>query len=224
MKKKVVSILCLTTMLMTVFAGCGADQGEETKKTDEVKETKQTDDGVRAYVGGTIFESSLDPIKGAMSYGYPFINEALLEVNPDSEYVGDLATDWKVSDDALTYTFNLKENVKFSDGSDFDAEDVVFTYKTVKENQANNENVDLTRLDKVTALDNHTVEFKLSEAYSPFLDTTAMLQIVPSDAYDSELFDTQPIGTGAYKVSQYDANQQIILEANDQVLWRCAGN
>ena len=34
----------------------------------------------------------------------PFINEALLEVNPDSEYVGDLATDWKVSDDALTYT------------------------------------------------------------------------------------------------------------------------
>ena len=216
MKKKVVSILCLTTMLMTVFAGCGADQGEETKKTDEVKETKQTDDGVRAYVGGTIFESSLDPIKGAMSYGYPFINEALLEVNPDSEYVGDLATDWKVSDDALTYTFNLKENVKFSDGSDFDAEDVVFTYKTVKENQANNENVDLTRLDKVTALDNHTVEFKLSEAYSPFLDTTAMLQIVPSDAYDSELFDTQPIGTGAYKVSQYDANQQIILEANDQ--------
>ena len=216
MKKKVVSILCLTTMLMTVFAGCGADQGEETQKTDEVKETKQTDDGVRAYVGGTIFESSLDPIKGAMSYGYPFINEALLEVNPDSEYVGDLATDWKVSDDALTYTFNLKENVKFSDGSDFDAEDVVFTYKTVKENQANNENVDLTRLDKVTALDNHTVEFKLSEAYSPFLDTTAMLQIVPSDAYDSELFDTQPIGTGAYKVSQYDANQQIILEANDQ--------
>ena len=97
MKKKVVSILCLTTMLMTVFTGCGADQGEETKKTNEVKETKQTDDGVRAYVGGTIFESSLDPIKGAMSYGYPFINEALLEVNPDSEYVGDLATDWKVS-------------------------------------------------------------------------------------------------------------------------------
>ena len=216
MKKKVVNILCLTTMLMAVFTGCGADQSEETKQTDEVKETKQTDDGVRAYVGGTIFESSLDPIKGAMSYGYPFINEALLEVNPDSEYVGDLATDWKVSDDALTYTFNLKENVKFSDGSDFDAEDVVFTYKTVKENQANNENVDLTRLDKVTALDNHTVEFKLSEAYSPFLDTTAMLQIVPSDAYDSELFDTQPIGTGAYKVSQYDANQQIILEANDQ--------
>lgn len=43
MKKKVVSILCLTTMLMAVFTGCGADQSEETKQTDEVKETnKQT--------------------------------------------------------------------------------------------------------------------------------------------------------------------------------------
>ena len=137
-------------------------------------------------------------------------------MNKNSEYVGDLATDWTVSEDALTYTFQLKKDVKFSDGSDFTAEDVVFTYETVKDNQANNENVDLTRLDKVTAVDEYTVEFQLKEAYSPFLDTTAMLQIVPSDAYDSKLFDTQPIGTGAYKVAQYDANQQIILEVNDQ--------
>ncbi len=71
-RERIISILCLTTMLMTVFAGCGADQGEETKKTDEVKETKQTDDGVRAYVGGTIFESSLDPIKGAMTLWISF--------------------------------------------------------------------------------------------------------------------------------------------------------
>ena len=206
-KKRFVSVLCLTVMLVTTFAGCGAK---------ESKVTKNSEDGIRAYVGGTIFESSLDPVKGAMSYGYPFVNEALLQVNKNSEYVGDLATDWTVSEDALTYTFQLKKDVKFSDGSDFTAEDVVFTYETVKDNQANNENVDLTRLDKVTAVDEYTVEFQLKEAYSPFLDTTAMLQIVPSDAYDSKLFDTQPIGTGAYKVAQYDANQQIILEVNDQ--------
>ena len=208
MKKRWISVLCVAAMLVTVFTGCGTKQSKD--------ETQKQDDGIRAYVGGTIFESSLDPVKGAMSYGYPFVNEALLQVNSNSEYVGDLATDWSVSEDALTYTFHLKENVKFSDGSDFTADDVVFTYETVKQNQANNENVDLTRLDTVTAVDDHTVEFQLSEAYSPFLDTTAMLQIVPSDSYDSKLFDTQPIGTGAYKVVQYDANQQIILEANDQ--------
>ncbi|KIR03357.1 Dipeptide-binding ABC transporter, periplasmic substrate-binding component [Lachnospiraceae bacterium TWA4] len=150
-----------------------------------------------------------------MSYGYSFVNEALLEVNPKSEYVGRLAKDWKVSDDALTYTFNLNEGIKFSDGSDFTAEDVVFTYEQVMKNQANNENVDLTRLESVKTDGDYTVVFKLKEPYSPFLDITAMLQIVPSDAYNSENFDTAPIGTGAYKVAQYDANQQIILKVNE---------
>lgn len=154
-------------------------------------------------------------MKGSMSYGYPFICDALLKVNPDSEYIGDLATDWKMSDDALTYTFTLREGVKFSDGSDFTAEDVVFTYETVMENQGANENVDLSRLESVKAVDDKTVEFKLKEPYSPFLDTAAMLQIVPSDAYDSEAFDKYPIGTGAYKMVQYDTNQQMILEVNE---------
>lgn len=176
---------------------------------------EEADNGVTAFVGNTIFDGSLDPIKGAMSYGYPFINNALLKVNPDSAYVGDLAEDWTISEDALTYTFRLQDGVKFSDGSDFTAEDVVFTYETVMENPAINENVDLTRLESVTAVDDSTVEFRLKEAYSPFFDTVAMLQIVPSDAYDSELFDTMPVGTGAYKVVQYDTNQQIILEANE---------
>lgn len=172
-------------------------------------------DGITAFVGNTIFDSSLDPIKGSMSYAYPFICNALLKVNPDSQYVGDLATDWTISDDALTYTFTLRDGVKFSDGSDFTAEDVVFTYETVMENPAINENIDLTRLESVTAVDDMTVEFKLKEPYSPFFDTAAMLQIVPSDAYDSAAFDTAPIGTGAYKIVQYDTNQQMILEANE---------
>ena len=168
-----------------------------------------------AYVGTTIFDGSLDPVKGAMSYGYSFTNAALLGVNPGSEYIGDMATEWAVSDDALTYTFTLREGVKFSDGSDMSAEDVVFTYETVKANQAENENVDLTRLASVVADGDGKVVFTLSEPYSPFLDTTAMLGIVPSDAYDSAAFDQTPIGTGAWKVIQYDPNQQIIVEPNE---------
>lgn len=226
MKKQLTAVLCSVALAAGTLTGCS---GGSTTSTTEAQTTaaateasstaavtdSSSDDGITAYVGTNIFDESLDPIKGAMSYGYPFVNNALLKVDSDSEYVGDLATDWTISEDALTYTFTLKEGVKFSDGSDFDAEDVVFTYETVMENQANNENVDLTRLESVTAVDSSTVEFKLKEAYSPFFDTVAMLQIVPSDAYDSELFDTQPIGTGAYKIVQYDTNQQIILEVNE---------
>ncbi len=151
-----------------------------------------------------------------MSYGYSFTNCALTRVNSQSGYEGDLATDWQISDDSLVYTFNLREGVKFHDGSDFTAEDVVFTYETVKENQGNNENVDLSRLESVTSLDDYTVEFKLSESYSPFFDLIALLGIVPSDAYNSETFDKYPIGTGAWKVIQYDTDQQIIVQANEE--------
>lgn len=220
MKKRIVAI---TLAMIMVFGAVGCSSTTEKKETQGTEKENGTvaenvDDGneeITAYIGTSIFEGSLDPVKGAMSYGYPFINEALLQVNPDSEYVGDLAVEWKISEDALTYTFTLREDVKFSDGSDFTAEDVVFTYQTVMDNQGNNENVDLTRLESVTAIDDKIVEFKLKEAYSPFLDTTAMLQIVPSDAYDSETFDQYPIGTGAYKMIQYDTNQQMILGINE---------
>ncbi len=207
MKKRMLSIVCVIAMMSVVISGCGNKKDE--KKSSSKKE------GIKAYVGTTLFEESLDPIKGALPHGYPFINNALLRVDSNSKYVGDLAKNWEVSKDALTYTFHLNKDIKFSDGSDFDAEDVVFTYETVKKNQADNEYVDLTRLDTVKAIDKETVEFKLKEAYSPFLDTTALLQIVPSDAYDKKSFDTKPIGTGAYKVVQYDADQQIILEVNE---------
>lgn len=204
MKRKQAGLWACIFVLCITLIGCGERKQSSDTKTD-----------VTAFVGTNIFEGSLDPVKGAMSYGYSFTNNALLKVDFNSEYIGDLATDWEISEDSLTYTFHLRKGVKFSDGSGFTADDVVFTYETVHNNQANNENVDLTRLASVTALDDYTVEFRLSEPYSPFFDTVAMLQIVPSDAYDSELFDTMPIGTGAWKVVQYDANQQIILEANE---------
>ena len=216
MKKKLALVLSILLMLLVTAcsSGTGAGKPAETTPSQEGAVPPPAD-GIVAYVGGTIFDSSLDPIKGAMSYGYSFTNCALLRVNPDSNYEGDMATEWSISDDALVYTYTLRENVKFSDGSDFTADDVVFTYNTVKENQAHNENVDLTKLASVKALNDYTVEFTLSEPYSPFLDATACLGIVPSDSYDSKKFDQYPIGTGAWIVNQYDANQQIIVKANE---------
>lgn len=214
MKRKLILVLAILLMLSLVACSNGASNSGASS-SPEKKGNQLSEDGIIAYVGGNIFEDSLDPIKGAMSYGYPFTNCALLRVTPDSKYEGDMATEWSISDDGLVYTFKLRENVKFSDGSDFTAEDVVFTYNTVKENQANNENVDLTKLASAKALDNYTVEFTLTEPYSPFLDATASLGIVPKDSYDSQKFDQYPIGTGPWIVVQYDPNQQIIVKANE---------
>ena len=221
MKRKSL-ILSLIVSMSLLITGCNnakeTNVGDNSKDKNSISTTADTagsssKDSITVYVGNNIFESSLDPVKGAMSYGYSFTNNTLTRVNPNSEYEGDLAESWNISEDSLTYTFNLKKDIKFHDGSDFTSEDVVFTYETVKNNQADNENVDLTRLKDVEAIDDYTVKFTLSEPYSPFFDSIALLGIVPSDAYDSEDFDKSPIGTGPWKVVQYNTDQQIIVQA-----------
>ncbi len=200
------ALCCMLALTLTACGGAGGAGGNG-KKGDE--------DGLICYVGHGFWDSSLDPVKGGFSYGWSFIHNALLKVQPDSSYAGDLAESYTISDDALTYTFTLKKGITFQDGSEFTAEDVVFTYETVKANQGENEKVDLSRMERIEAVDDRTVRITLSEPYSPFLDMTAQLGIVPSDGYDSEAFNERPVGTGAWKVLQYDAGQQLIVEANE---------
>ncbi|MCL2606838.1 MAG: ABC transporter substrate-binding protein [Coriobacteriia bacterium] len=207
---KIILICALLICFTLALVGCGDDKSSAADATAD----SNSKNSIIAYVGNDIFDNSLDPIKGSMPYGYSFITNALLKVTPEGTYAGDLASNWTISDDALTYTFELLQNVMFSDGSPLSAHDVVFTYETTMENQAENETVDLTRLSKVSATDDHTVQFVLSEPYSPFLDATAMLGIVPRDIYDSSRFDHYPIGTGPWVVVQYDPNQQVIVEPN----------
>ncbi len=196
---------------VVLLSGCGKTSGE---KSEAGKDT-DSKNSIICYVGHGFWDGSMDPVKGAFSYGYDFINNSLVRINADSEYEGDLAEEWNISEDSLVYTYQLKEDITFQDGSEFNAEDVVFTYETVMNHQGQNEKVDLSKLEKVEALDQNTVQFTLKEAYSPFLDTTAQLGIVPSDGYDSEAFDQIPIGTGPWKVVQYDTEQQLIVEANE---------
>ncbi|MFW6116586.1 MAG: ABC transporter substrate-binding protein [bacterium] len=125
-----------------------------------------------------------------------------------------LADSYDVSGDGLTYTFYLREGVKFHDGTEFTAEDVEFTYQRMLEVSPRKSNVDMIR--EIEVVDPHTIRFILSGASGPFLQATGMwfTQITPKEHTQAQLEEygeiIEPVGTGPYKVVEWKKAQGIV--------------
>ncbi|WP_040952248.1 ABC transporter substrate-binding protein [Gorillibacterium massiliense] len=133
-----------------------------------------------------------------------------------------LAKSWEISEDGLTYTFKLEENVKWHDGEAFTADDVVFSFTYYKTHPFN-WNGDISQIKSVEKIDDLTVAFHLNNPYAPFLsDLVGIVPILPQHIWESV---TKPvefqekaalIGTGPYKLKEYDSTSgQYLYEAND---------
>ena len=142
----------------------------------------------------------------------PLVQSCLFKTDKNGSIVPDLATDYSISDDGKTWTVHVRDDVKFSDNSTFDAKDVEFTFNTAKETESD---LDLTNIESVKATDDKTVEFKLVEPRSTFIFDLRYLGIVPSDSYDNATYGENPIGTGPYVLDHWDKGQQAIFKIND---------
>lgn len=149
-----------------------------------------------------------------------------------TEVEGALAESWEVSDDGLTYTFKLRQGVKFHDGTDFNADAVVFNftrwsdpaspYKFEGDSFDYYDSMfgpDGSRVIKeVKAVDASTVQFTLNQTQAPFLQNLAM----PSFAIGSpaaieskkENFKSEPVGTGPFMFKEWKRNDSITLVKN----------
>ncbi|MDO5819909.1 MAG: ABC transporter substrate-binding protein [Methanobrevibacter sp.] len=158
-------------------------------------------------------EFGFDPMHG---WGYhdsgtdPLIQSTVLKRNADNEFVNDLATDYEISDDLKTYTVTIRDDVKFTDGSKLTAKDVAFSYNTAKEF---GEGADLTHMEEAKA-DGDKVVFTLDQPDSTFINKLTDVGIVPEATYDNATYGQNPIGSGPYKLAQWDKGQQFILEKN----------
>ena len=159
-------------------------------------------------------ESGFNPITGwgcgHQNYN-PLVQSCLFKTDENGDIVPDLATDYSISSDGLTWTVNVRDDVVFSDNSTFDANDVAFTFNTAKETESD---LDLTNIDKVTAVNDTCVEFKLVEPRSTFIYDLRYLGIVPEE-YDEATYGENPIGTGPYVLDHWDKGQQAIFTLND---------
>lgn len=141
----------------------------------------------------------------------PLIQSTLIRTDQDMEFICDLATSYECSDDLLSWTFTLRDDAVFSDGEPVRATDVVFTVETIKASK--NAQADLSMVETARAIDDHTVELRLTKPFNALLYTLAVLGIVPEHAYGAD-YGSNPVGSGRYKLAQWDRGQQVILEAN----------
>lgn len=140
----------------------------------------------------------------------PLIQSTLVRTNKELEIENDLATEYSCSEDGLTWTVKIRDDVKFTDGEALTASDVAFTYNNCRELSTVN---DFTMLKDAVAVDDTTVEFHMNEPYSIWPYTMAIVGIVPEHAY-SESYGQNPIGSGRYIMKQWDKGQQVIFEVN----------
>ncbi len=217
-RNKFLCLLLVGAVILGILTGCGQGGNAEGSSSGEqsvLEAQEETKDSVVIAMGPTSEpEAGFDPAFGWGAGEHvhePLIQSTLTVTNTDLTIGYDLATDVQASDDGLTWTVTIRNDAVFTDGEPLTASDVAFTYNTVKSTSSVN---DFTMLDYAEAVDDSTVVFHMTRAFSIWPYTMAVVGIVPEHAYDSATYGANPIGSGRYILKQWDRGQQVILEAN----------
>lgn len=162
----------------------------------------------------------MDPTSAAAqaidSVVYTNIFEGLTRFMGDGSVVPGLAESWEISDDGLVYTFKLHNAVKFHDGTTMDGEDVKFSIDRARaEDSTNAQKALFAGIASVDVVDPQTVRITLSEPNGNFLFNLAWgdAVIVAPESIDN--IKTNPVGTGAYKFSNWVQGDRVELVRND---------
>ena len=227
MKKLMKPLALLMAVVMVTLTGCGGSGSDES--------------GSSIIIGQSSEVANLNPMfqpRTPDSNVQCLIFDYLVIPDENLNYVGDLAESWDISDDGTVYTFHLQEGVKWHDGEDFNADDVVFTLTALAspEYTGGNEGRVMSivgaseyqagtadSVEGIKKIDDYTVEITLASPNAAFLSNmyVAMLpehilgEESPAD-WGNDDFNRAPIGTGKYKFVEWEAGQYISLERNDE--------
>ncbi len=240
--KKLLALLLAFLMLLSC-AACSSSQPAESDKTEPAQsdaaatetgttETAQpTADG--HYYGGTlVVATKLEPTFYQTNYqwdgGVVYISHNILSKlcawDEDTKTIyPDLAESWDIADDLMTYTFHLREGVKWHDGEAFTAKDVKWTFESILEygDQAYTYSY-VKMIDSIETPDDYTVVFHMAYPCGTFVESVADYQgpdILPAHIYEgtdpyTNPANQSPIGTGPFKFVEAKLGSYCKLEAN----------
>ncbi len=216
-------VICVIVVFSLILAACG---GKTTQPTpaDTGSEPEPTEPSV-LRIGWAGSPDTLNPGTAILSEAYVIFElaySALFGQNLDGTYSLDLAESYEVSDDGLTYTFHLKPNVKFHDGTPLTAKDVVFSFELY---QANVDfpymNTYTASFDTIEAPDDSTVVLTLIEAIPSIEYNTLFLYILPEHVWSQyegtavlEFENMELIGSGPFKLLDYAQGEYVHMAKN----------
>ncbi len=212
MKKRIWALLLTALVLSAVLGGCADGSGD-----DGAQSTTPTRAETNEIVVGLMndLDDSLDPhltVKAGTREVMFNVFEGLVKPTPEGELIPALAEKYTLSDDQRTYTFTLRQGVKFHNGQEMTAEDVVWSLRRCAGEGQDAPLVEaFAAIDAVEQVDASTVTVTLKEPNGEFLAylTTAIL---PAD-YTGQ--DTDPVGTGPFRFVSRSAQDAIVLEKFD---------
>jgi peptide/nickel transport system substrate-binding protein len=187
--------------------------------------------GGTIVVGSIQEPDSLNPWLSGLVVAYEVQNmiyDPLTRVDPNGNHVPALAKEVPsldnggISADLTTYTYTLRDDVLWHDGTPFTADDVVFTYQAIADPSVNAiSRLGFDLIESVSAVDAHTVEFKLNGPSGTFLETWGYRAILPKHKFEgqdmntTELNRAPTVGTGPYKFVRWATGDRIVVERND---------
>jgi len=171
-------------------------------------------------VGIQLEPPHLDPTSAAAAaidqVVYSNVFEGLTRFMADGSVVAGLAESWEISEDGLTYTFKLHDGVRFHDGTSMDAEDVKFSLDRARaEDSTNAQKARFVGITDVTVIDPLTVQVTLAEQNGNFLFNMAWGDAVIVAPESIETIASNPVGTGAFKFSDWVQGDRIEIVRND---------
>lgn len=191
---------------------------------------------VEPKVGGRVVlpiggdPTSLNPLFTADSMSmsvWGFVFNGLLRTNERSELIGDLAEDWDISNENLTLTFRVRQNVYWHDGVKLTAQDIKFTYDSIMHpDYAGVRANDFAAVKGISCPDDYTLVIQLKNADAAF-QSKLTIGILPLHIFQGTTLaqlrehpqSRAPIGTGPFVFKEWVSDQHILLERNPNYFW-----
>jgi nickel transport system substrate-binding protein len=206
-------LLSLLTLLFVV-SGCGggAEKGKDSSAASTLNVSWNTDIG------------DLNPhLYSSQMFAQGMVYEALVKYGQGGKIEPWLAESWTISPDGREYTFKLRRDVKFSDGSPFNAQAVKKNFDAVLANAKLHDWLEMiAQMKEVTATDDYTIKITFKNPYYPALQELALIRpirfLAPAgfpDSGDTSQSIKVPIGTGPWVLSEHKKNEYAVFTRND---------